>query len=95
MAERPIRRLTTLRQALRVGRMMRTRGRVKPWSLKGVSSSGGVSKDASLTLFATIVSRVLYVRLYYYRGVLVDLVYCAKEVKFPYLPSILVILHGV
>jgi len=47
---------------LRVGRMMRTRGRVKPWSLKGVSSSGGVSIDASLTLFATIVSRALEIR---------------------------------
>ena len=51
--------LTTLRQALRVGRMIRARGRVNPWSLNGVSSCGTSSAEANLTLLAMIVSRAL------------------------------------
>lgn len=56
--------LTTLRQALRVGRRIRTLGRVNPWSLNGVSSSGGSSAEPSLTLLLTMTSRVLYVRVF-------------------------------
>ena len=50
---------TTLRQELRVGKRIRTLGRVKPWSLNGESFSGGFCVEASLTLLLTMVSRVL------------------------------------
>jgi hypothetical protein len=55
---------TTLRHALRVGRRIRTLGRVKPWSWNGESFSGGFSAEASLTLLLTMVSRVLLISTY-------------------------------
>jgi len=80
---------TTLRHELRVGRRIRTLGRVKPWSLNGASFSGGFSAEASLMLLLTMVSRALLLTLLHTINVLVYLVYGTKKINFSHLFGIL------
>ena len=81
---------TTFKQALRVGRRIRTLGRVKPWSLNIESFSGGFSAEPSLTLLLTMVSRVLVISVFLHNvKVLVNLVDGVKKVDFSHLLGIL------